>query len=229
MVKKNEEKIEDVKTEKVEVENKKEDVKVEKNNDSVNGQASNVISVIKEKAILAFNKIKEAFNYYKNNIMTDKRLIIGTVAFVAVIVLLVILLFVNPSKSVAKQYADAMVEYDAKAIVNITHKDVIDYFEDFYGDDYKDYLKDYFDQLEDSKYKYREYELSDDYKKYDKDDVEDFAEDWDDLYGLDEKSVSAVRRYTIKFKVSNDGKRDTIKVKVLVAKIDGKWYFMGEE
>lgn len=210
-------------------EEKTENVKETETNIVANNQQVVNTDALKEKANVLLDKVKGGFNYYKDNIKTDKRLIGGTVGVVAVVVLLILLLFVNPSKSVVKKYAEAMLDYDAKEIVSITHEDMIDYFEDLTGKDYKDMLKDNFELLKDSGYKYKEYEIDNDYKKYDKDDVEDIAEEWDDNYGIDEKSVKAVRRYTVKFKVSKDGKRDTKKMKILVAKIDGKWYYMGEE
>lgn len=210
-------------------EEKNENVKETETNIVANNQQMVNTDALKEKANVLLDKVKGGFNYYKDNIKTDKRLIGGTVGVVVVVVLLILLLFVNPSKSVVKKYAEAMLDYDAKEIVSITHEDMIDYFEDLTGKDYKDMLKDNFELLKDSGYKYKEYEIDNDYKKYDKDDVEDMAEEWDDNYGIDEKSVKAVRRYTVKFKVSKDGKRDTKKMKILVAKIDGKWYYMGEE
>lgn len=210
-------------------EEKKEAVKETEITTGSNSQQMVNTEALKGKANELVTKAKSGFNYYKDNIKTDKRLIAGTVGVVAVVVLLILLLFVNPSKSVVKKYAEAMLDYDAKEIVSITHEDMIDYFEDLTDKDYKDMLKDSFDLLKDSGYKYKEYEIDSDYKKYDKDDVEDIAEEWDDSYGIDEKSVKAVRRYTVKFKVSKDGKRDTKKMKILVAKIDGKWYYMGEE
>lgn len=210
-------------------EEKTENVKETETNIVANNQQVVNTDALKEKANVLLDKVKGGFNYYKDNIKTDKRLIGGTVGVVAVVVLLILLLFVNPSKSVVKKYAEAMLDYDAKEIVSITHEDMIDYFEDLTGKDYKDMLKDNFELLKDSGYKYKEYEIDNDYKKYDKDDVEDIAEEWDDNYGIDEKSVKAVRRYTVKFKVSKDGKRDTKKMKILVTKIDGKWYYMGEE
>lgn len=210
-------------------EEKTENIKETGTNIVANNQQVVNTDALKEKANVLLDKVKGGFNYYKDNIKTDKRLIGGTVGVVAVVVLLILLLFVNPSKSVVKKYAEAMLDYDAKEIVSITHEDMIDYFEDLTGKDYKDMLKDNFELLKDSGYKYKEYEIDNDYKKYDKDDVEDIAEEWDDNYGIDEKSVKAVRRYTVKFKVSKDGKRDTKKMKILVAKIDGKWYYMGEE
>ncbi len=210
-------------------EEKKETVKEAETTPVTNNQPVVNTEAIKVKANELLDKAKSGINYYKANIKTDKRLIGGTVGVVAVVVLLILLLCVNPSKSVVKKYAEAMLDYDAKEIVSITHEDMIDYFEDLTDKDYKDMLKDSFEMLKDAGYKYKEYEIDNDYKKYDKDDVEDIAEEWDDDYGIDEKSVKAVRRYTVKFKVSMDGKRETKKVKILVAKIDGKWYYMGEE
>ena len=188
---------------------------------------------IKAKANNLMGKAKDGLNYYKANIKTDKKLMGGTVIAVVIVLLLFLLLFVNPSKNVVKKYAKAMVNYDAKAIVDITHDDMVDSMEKLLKysdyDDYEEMLEAAFEELEDNDYEYKSYKIDGDYKKYDKDDVEDIAEEWEESYDINEKDVQAVRRYTIKFKVDDDGDDDTEKVKVLVAKIKGKWYFMGEE
>ncbi len=183
---------------------------------------------LKEKANVVVEKVKGGFNYYKGNIKTDKRLWAGTAGVVVVIVLLIALLFVNPSKGVVKKYAEAMMDYDAEAIVKITHKEVIDFYDDKF-DDYEDFLEDSFSTLEDADTVYKEYEIDSEYKVLNKNKTEDYAEAWDDAYGIDEDSVKEIRRYTVKFKVSYDGERETVKEKVLVAKIGGKWYFMATE
>lgn len=198
-------------------------------NEQVNKKDSLVNTVaIKEKTGVVVEKVKGWFNYYKNNIKTDKKLWAGTAGVVVVIILLIALLFVNPSKSVVKKYAEAMMDYDAEAIVKITHKEVIDFYDDMF-DDYEDFLEDSFADLEDEDTVYKEYEIESDYKVLNKNKTEDYAEAWDDAYGIDEDSVKEIRRYTVKFKVSYDGERETVKEKVLVAKIGGKWYFMATE
>lgn len=198
-------------------------------NEQVNKKDSLVnTDAIKEKTGVVVEKVKGWFNYYKNNIKTDKKLWAGTAGVVVVIILLIALLFVNPSKSVVKKYAEAMMDYDAEAIVKITHKEVIDFYDDMF-DDYEDFLEDSFADLEDEDTVYKEYEIESDYKVLNKNKTEDYAEAWDDAYGIDEDSVKEIRRYTVKFKVSYDGERETVKEKVLVAKIGGKWYFMATE
>lgn len=203
------------------------------NNEVKNEQANNKAplvntGVIKEKAGVVVEKVKGWFNYYKDNIKTDKKLWAGSAGVVVVIILLIALLFANPSKGVVKKYAEAMMDSDAEAIVKITHKEVIDFYDDMF-DDYEDFLKDSFSELEDEDTVYKEYEIESDYKVLNKNKTEDYAEAWDDAYGIDEDSVKEIRRYTVKFKVSYDGERETVKEKVLVAKIGGKWYFMATE
>lgn len=185
-------------------------------------------NAVKEKANNLLGKAKEGINYYKGNIKNDRNLQIGTGVVVLVLVLLFALVFINPAKAVVKKYAKAMVNYDAKAIVEITHEGQIDVIEKVY-DDYEEMLEKGFETLEDADYEYKSFKIDGDYKKYDKDDVEEMAEEWEEAYDIDEKDVQAVRRYTVEFKVDDDGDEDKEKVKVLVAKIDGKWYFMGEE
>ena len=203
------------------------EVKENQNATKVNGEA------VKAKANEVVEKVKKGAIYYKDNIKTDKKLMGITAIVAAVVVLLVLVLafgkYLSPSYRVVKTYADAMVDYDAKEMVKIYHEDMIEYYEDYLDDDYEDFLEESFDDLEDYGTSYKEYEIDMDYKKYDKDDVEDYAEDLEDIYDIDEKLVKAVRRYTVKFKVKEDGKYTTEKVKVIVAKIGSKWYYVGTE
>lgn len=195
-------------------------------NEEVAKQQKVNVDGIKVKDIV--DNIKKYVDYYFKNIKTDKRLIGGTAAVVLVIVLLLMLLLINPSKSVVKTYAEALVKYDSEQYVSILHEDWVD---EAYGDedDAIDSLEEMFDYYGEEDIVYKSYEIDSDYKKYDEDDLEDYAEYLDEYFGIKEKSVKAIRRYTVKFKIKEDGKYDTKKVKVLVAKIDGKWYFVGTE
>ncbi len=199
-----------------------ESTKVETNQQIINKDAA------KAKANELLEKAKNGINYYKENIKTERKLQIGTGIVVLVLVLFLLLGLMNPSKNVAKKYAKAMVNYDAKTIVKITHEDIIDYYEDIV-DDYEEMIEEGFEELEDEDIKYKSYKVDGDYKKYDDKDLRKFAKQLDTLYDIDRDSVKEVRRYTIRFKVDNDGDKDTEKEKVLVAKIDGKWYFVGTE
>ncbi len=200
----------------------KENVSVETNQQIINTDAA------KAKANELIEKAKKGINYYKENIKTDKKLQIGTGIVVLVLVLFLLLGLMNPSKSVAKKYAEAMLDYDAKAMVKLTHEDMIDYYDDMF-DDYEEMLEEGFEELEDEDIEYKSYTIDGDYKKYDDKDLRKFAKQLDTIYDIDRDSVKEVRRYTIKFKIDNDGDKDTEKEKVLVAKIDGKWYFVGTE
>lgn len=210
---------------------------MENQNNNVVQETTNTQPMINTEAVKAnannlVEKVKGGLNYYTTNIKNDKKLMIGTGVVVLVVVLLFALLFVNPSKSVAKKYANAMVKYDAKAIVEITHEDMIKSMEEYleYLDqDYEEMLEESFEELEDSDIEYKSYKIDGDSKKYDKDDLEELAETLEDSYDIDEKDVTAARRYTIRFEIDEDGDDEEEKVKVVVAKIKGKWYFIGEE
>jgi hypothetical protein len=184
---------------------------------------------VKSKVNNLVEKVKKGFNYYIENIKTDKKLMIGTGVTVVVVILLFALLFINPSKSIVKKYAKAMVNYDAKTIVKISHEDMIDAMEEYLTVDYEEMLEEKFEEFEDNDIEYKKYKIDKDYKKYDKDDVEDLAENLEDMYDIEEKDVTAARRYTIRFEIDEDGDKEKEKVKVVVAKIKGKWYFIGEE
>lgn len=178
-------------------------------------------------------KAKGGVEYYTANIKTDKRLMIGTAIAVVVVVLLGVLLFSNPSKSIAKKYAEAMLEGDAEIMMSILHEDYIEYIEDNLPeytdyDDAEEMFEEIFDERKDEDIEYLSYEITDVKTDYDKDDVEDVADHLNELYDIDEDSVKNVARYTIKFEVEYDGDDETEKEKVFIVKIDGKWYYFGQ-
>lgn len=198
------------------------------NNTQTNSQPLVNTEAVKAKTNELMGKAKNGVAYYKANIKTDKKLWIGTAVAAVVVIFLFMALFGGGAKGVAKKYAKALVNYDADAMLSIYHKDWI---EEVYDDEEEalDSFKEMMEYLEDSDLEYISFKVDPDYKEYDEDDVEEYAEYLDEYRGIDEDSVKAVRRYTIKFEVENDGDEDTQKVKILVAKIGNKWYYAGSE
>lgn len=173
-------------------------------------------------------KAKGGLDYYKNNIKTDKKLWAGTGVAALVLIIILLLIFTSPAKGVVKKYAQAMKNYDAEKMATLFHKDMIEERWDD-SDELVDYYEDFFESKEDADYKVTGFKIDGDYKKYDEDDLEDYAEYLDEYFGINEKDVKEIRRYKIEFEVDDDGDEDTEKEKVLVAKIKGKWYLVGTE
>lgn len=173
-------------------------------------------------------KAKGGLDYYKNNIKTDKKLWAGTGVAALVLIIILLLIFTSPAKGVVKKYAQAMKNYDAEKMATLFHKDMIEERWDD-SDELVDYYEDFFENKEDADYKVTGFKIDGDYKKYDEDDLEDYAEYLDEYFGINEKDVKEIRRYKIEFEVDDDGDEDTEKEKVLVAKIKGKWYLVGTE
>ncbi len=174
--------------------------------------------------------VKNVENELNQKIKTDKRvlyiLIAGAFVVFIIGVIFVSNILFSPAKSAVKTYLNAMKNYDAKKIVKCYHPKMVETMEDYLTsyDDLIEYYEDYFDEKKDDDYKILSYEIDNDYKKYDKDDIEDLAETLEDSYDINEKDVKDARRYSVKIKVDDDGDKDTEKSKIVVVKIKNKWY-----
>lgn len=178
----------------------------------------------KAKATEIANAAKNGIGNYSEKLKSDKKVLGITIAVVVVVVLLVFGVFLaDGSRNVVKSYSKAMVKSDSKRICKVMHKDYIEYLEDYIDDKCEDIFEDKFDDFEDEDYRYVSYKIIDK-EKYDKKRMEDFAEDLEDTYEIDEDDVSAVVEYTVKFRVDDDGDRDSEKIEVHAVKVKGKWY-----
>lgn len=199
-------------------------VKEEKIVDASNQQIINT-EAAKAKANMVATKAKAGIGNFTEKFKTDKKfqtnVIIGVVVAIIVILLLAIYLM-GGSKGAVKGYAKAYIKMDAKKVVEYYNEDYLAYYDDL-NFEVEDTLDDIFDELKDNDYEYISYEINDS-EKIDKDDVEDIAEYLDDTYDIREKDVKAAVLYTIKYKVDDDGDKDTLKEDVTAVKIDGKWY-----
>lgn len=178
----------------------------------------------KAKATELASAAKKGLGNYTEKLKTDKKVLGISVGVLVILVLLIGgLCLGGGSKGVVKSYAKAMIKSDSKKMCKLMHKDYIEYMEDYMDDDCEDIFDDAFEKLDDKDYKYLSYEIIDS-EKYDKKKREDYAEDLEDIYDIDEDDVKAVIEYTIKFKVDDDGDKDTEKMEVTAVKIKGKWY-----
>lgn len=189
---------------------------------SVNTEAA------KTKATELVESAKKGLGNYTEKLKTDKKVLGITVAVVVILVLLFGGLYLNGgSKGVVKSFAKAYVKSDTKKIVKLMHEDYLEASEDSHFD-IEETFDEMFDKYDDEDYKVLSYELVDS-DKLDKKKVEDIAEDLEDNCDIDEDTVKAAVVYTVKFKVDDDGDKDTLKVEVTAVKIKGKWYlFLGD-
>lgn len=198
-------------------------------NQAVNETQPNTAPIIntdaaKAKANELASKAKVGFGNYKEKLKTDKKVLGISIAIAVVLLLAICNVWLNGgSKGVVKSYAKAMVKYDAKKLSKLYHKEYIEYMEDLFDDDIEDIFEDRFESYEDKDYKILSYDIID-REKYDKRKTEDFAEDLEDSYDIDEDDVKEVYEYTIKFKIDDDGDKDSNRVEVYAVKIKGKWY-----
>ena len=202
------------------------------NTEAVKAKTSELAGKAKNVAGNVADKTKNIFAAYKEKLKTDKRVLYGSIGVGAVVVVLLLVFIIttlfDPAKAVVRKYANAMVDMDAGKIVELYHEDYLEngYFDE---DGMEEMLDAAFEALEDKDYYYKKFKIDSDYKKYDKDDVEDLAEALEESYDIDEKDVQAARRYTIRFTVDDDGDKDDEKIKITVVKIDGKWYLTNED
>lgn len=201
----------------------------EAKNEAVNQPIVNT-DAAKAKANEVASKAKEGFGSFSNKLKTDKKFLTMVVAIVGAVLLLVLggaFYFNGGSKGAVKGFAKAFVKADAKKVVKYMNEDYLEASEDA-GFDIEDSLDEAFDDNEDKDFKYLSYEIVDS-DKLDKDDVEEVAEQLEENCDIDEDTVKAAVVYTIKFKVDDDGDKDTEKKEVTAVKIKGKWYiFLGD-
>lgn len=179
----------------------------------------------KAKANEVAGKAKAGFSSFTEKMKTDKKfqsLVIGVAIIVVVVAVVLIAYLTGGSKGAIKGFAKAYVDMDAKKVVKYMHEDFLEASEDN-GYDIEESLDDLFDNYDDNDYKFLSYEITDS-EKVDKDDVEDIAEDLDENCDIKEKDVKAAVVYTIKFKVDDDGDKDTVKSDFTAVKIKSKWY-----
>lgn len=184
----------------------------------------------KAKANEVASKAKDGVGSFTEKFKSDKKFktnVIGGAIVVLLVIVLLVVYLVGGSKGAIKGFAKAYVDMDAKKIVKYFHEDYLAYFDDL-GYDIEDSLDDVFDDYKDNDYEYLSYEINDS-EKIEKDDVEDIAEGLEDSYDIDEKEVKAAVLYTIKFKVDDDGDKDTVKEDYTAVKISGKWYIFPED
>lgn len=159
-----------------------------------------------------------------NSITNNKKMLYGIIGGIVALIVIVVLFinFGDGGYNAIKGYMSGMKSFDAKKVAKYTHKGIIEMvYDDF--DDYVDALEDQFETYEDNGYKVLSYEIDKDYDEYDEDEVEEFAEGMS-YYDIDEDSVKKVRKYSVKVKTKSDGKTDISRVKIVVYKVDGKWY-----
>lgn len=168
---------------------------------------------------------KAMLDDYLQKLKTDKVVLGVTIA----VVLMCLFLFCGivsmgtGSKKVVNTYAKAMVKFKSKKITKLYHEDYIDYMESHSKDDIEDIIEESFEKLEDKDYRFLSYDIIDK-EKYNKNKLEEYAEDLEDLYDIDEDDIKSVVEYTLKFKVDDDGDKDTKKVEIHAVKVKGKWY-----
>lgn len=193
--------------------------------DTTNNQQIINTEAAKAKANEMAAKAKAGVGNFTEKFKSDKKFktnVIGIGIAVIVVIVLLVVYLTGGSKGAVKGFAKAYVNMDAKEVVKYMHEDYLAYYEDL-DIDLEDSLDDGFDDLKDEDYEYLSYEINDS-EKIEKDDVEDIAENLEELYDINENDVKAAVLYTIKFKVDDDGDKDTLKNDVTAVKISGKWY-----
>lgn len=208
------------------------EVKTEKNAETSAPASQSIINTdaAKAKANEVAGKAKSGVNAFTEKMKTDKKfqsLVIGIAIIVVVAIVVLVAYLGGGSKGAVKGFAKAYADMDAKKVVKYMNKDYLEASEDN-GYDIEESLDDLFDNYDDNDYKILSYEITDS-EKVDKDDLEDIADDLEDNCDIKAKTVKAAVVYTIKFKVKDDGDKDTVKKDVTAVKISGKWYvFLGD-
>lgn len=171
----------------------------------------------------------------------NNKVAIIAVAAVAVVAIIAIVALVIPNlgggKSNAKKlletYTDAIVEEDAELYLSVYPECYIDYLEDemvdWYGYDdaeeyAEEYIGDYLDDLEDGygrdlKFSFKIIEC----EKVDEDDLEDYEEEMEELFG-DSDKIEGAYEVEFEYTIEGDDDDDEDDGEMVIVKIDGEWY-----
>lgn len=163
-------------------------------------------------------------------IINEKKLMTLILIVIAVIVVLsfVISFLFGGAKGVARDYAKGMKNFDSKAIVDLYMYEMI---EESY-DSKEDMIEEYnimFEDMKDSYYKITRYTVSSDYKLYEGNELDYQIDNLENDYKIDAKSIKEIRRYTVSFECNYDGEYKEVEHKLIIAKINNKWYLIGTE
>ncbi|MGM9834413.1 MAG: hypothetical protein ACI31M_01375 [Bacilli bacterium] len=179
------------------------------------------------------DKVKGAASDFVEKFKNDSKVKNATIAVIAGIVLLIVLkLVLLPSpESILKKYCDGMKSRNADKVISTFNKKMLKVYdedaEDSDYDDYEELLEEYYDKQKDNDFKIKSFEIDKDYEKLDKDELEEMADYIEDEFDIKASKVKAAREYTVKFKVDNDGDKDTQKIDIGLVKIGMKWYVVG--
>ena len=149
----------------------------------------------------------------------EKRIIIivtGVVIALCFIIMLFHVLF-GGAKNVVSKYAQGMKHFNSEKIVELYNNQMI-----------KDY-DEMFKYLKEDYYKINSYSISDNYKVYKGDELDYKINELVEHYNFKEKEIKEIRLYTVTFECMADGESKEVDHKVLVAKINGHWYYIGNE
>jgi hypothetical protein len=166
-----------------------------------------------------------AINGVVDKLKTNKPLMIGAIAGVAVVAVLVIVLgasLLNPSKNVVSKYMSGMKSFNAEKIAKLYSEEMLEAQYDGDRDDLVDELEEQFEEYEDEDYKITGYKIRE-CETYSEDELEDLAETLEEYYDIDEKDVKAAKKYFVRVNVDEDGEKNIRYNSVTVIKIKNKW------
>lgn len=144
------------------------------------------------------------------------------------LLLIVFRFFMVGAKDVVDQYAYGVKTFSAEKIVDLYKEEMI--LESY--ESKKDMIKDYeemFEELKDDYYRIEDYEISDNFKIYKDEEFKYKQDQLYEYYGIDKKLIEQIRLYTVKYHCNEDGEAKTTEQDILVAKIDARWYYIGNE
>ncbi len=166
----------------------------------------------------------------KKKSSTGKMAAIAVVA-VAVIVL-IISLFSGGSDKVVKKIVKAYDNEDAEALMKLYPEFMADGFEDNIEETSEAQIEGFYLLLsladidtDDVKLSYK---IKDE-DKYDKDELEDLAEEFEEYFDdFEEKKLKAAIDYEVDVTIKSDGEEEEMELIVHAFKYGGKWYGVGE-
>ena len=164
-------------------------------------------------------------------IKKDKNMLFAAIAgacSVLLVVLVVVLVmigtkYLSPSYRVINQYMKGCQEMDVDSHMKLYHEDLIDYYETTDDYDFEEMIEKMFEDWEEDEYEIKSYKIVGS-AKFTEDQLEEYAEDYEDEIDIDEDDVTDGMYYyvSINYEEDNDEYNEMFAIPLL--KIEGKWY-----
>lgn len=153
--------------------------------------------------------------------------IVGACSVLLVVLVVVLVMigtkYLSPSYRVINQYMKGCQEMDVDSHMDLYHEDLIDYYETTDDYDFEEMIEKMFEDWEEDEYEIKSYKIVGS-AKFTEDQLEEYAEDYEDEIDIDEADVTDGMYYYVSINYESDNDEYNEMFAIPLLKIEGKWY-----